>query len=96
MRAWSTRAPTSEGSGETESMPDLDERPASSRSAISPITAVGLTSSMMRSQYSRVSAGATSRAAPSAAAVEPLMEVSGTRSSWLTMPRNSARIRSSS
>ena len=50
---------------------------------------------MMR-KYSRVSAGATSRAAPSAAAVEPLMEVSGTRSSWLTMPRNSARIRSSS
>ena len=29
-------------------------------------------------------------------AVEPLMEVSGARSSWLTMPRNSARNRSSS
>ena len=48
---------------------------------------------MMR-KNSRVSVGATSRAAPRAAAAEPLMEVSGTRSSWLTMPRNSARIRS--
>ena len=30
------------------------------------------------------------------AAVEPLMEVSGARSSWLTRPMNSARMRSSS
>ena len=33
---------------------------------------------------------------PSTVAAEPLIAVSGVRSSWLTMPRNSARSRSSS
>ena len=50
---------------------------------------------MMRKNW-RVVAGSEAGEAPSAVAAEPLMEVSGTRSSWLTMPRNSARSRSSS
>ena len=43
-----------------------------------------------------ISAGSSSDAASSRVVTEPLMEVSGVRSSWLTMPRNSARSRSSS
>ena len=93
VRARSTSAATSEGSGETESVP-VSMRPASSRSAISPIMRSAWSSTMRMN--SRVSAGANCREVPSSAPVEPLMEVSGTRSSWLTMPRNSARWRSSS
>ena len=48
---------------------------------------------MMR-ENSRISAGSRSAASSSSVTAEPLMEVSGSRSSWLTMPRNSARIRS--
>ena len=52
-------------------------------------------SSMMRKNWT-ISAGSSAGEAPSTVAAEPLMEVSGARSSWLTMPRNSARRRSSS
>ena len=52
-------------------------------------------SSMIRKNCS-ISAGSGTGAAFSTVAVEPLMEVSGARSSWLTMSRNSARSRSSS
>ena len=44
----------------------------------------------------RISAGSRSDVASSMVVAEPLMEVSGVRSSWLTMPRNSARSRSNS
>ena len=50
---------------------------------------------MMR-KNSRISAGSSSGVVLSTVATEPLMEVSGARSSWLTMLRNSARSRSSS
>ena len=52
-------------------------------------------SSMMRKNCC-VSAAPKPPVAPSTVAVEPLIAASGVRSSWLTMPRNSARIRSSS
>ena len=52
-------------------------------------------SSMIRKNCN-ISAGSRAGEAPSTVAAEPLMEVSGARSSWLTMPRNSARNRSSS
>ena len=52
-------------------------------------------SSMMR-KNSRISAGSSSGEAASTVVVEPLMEVSGARSSWLTRPKHSARWRSSS
>ena len=45
-------------------------------------------SSMMR-KNSRVSAGSNSGEAANTVVVEPLMEVSGARSSWLTKPKNS-------
>ena len=93
VRARSTSAATSEGSGETESVP-VSMRPASSSSETRPIMRSACPSTMRMN--SRVSAGANCRDAPSRAAVEPLMEVSGIRSSWLTMARNSARWRSSS
>ena len=51
--------------------------------------------SMMRKNWSSSAWGGTGTA-PSTVAVEPLIEVSGARSSWLTIPRNSARCRSSS
>ena len=49
---------------------------------------------MMRKNWSSSAWGGTGTA-PSTVAVEPLIEVRGARSSWLTMPRNSARCRSS-
>ena len=52
-------------------------------------------SSMIRKSW-RVTAGSRSAADPSAVAAEPLIEVRGVRSSWLTVARNSARSRSSS
>ena len=51
--------------------------------------------SMMRKNWSSSACGGTGTA-PSTVAVEPLIEVRGARSSWLTIPRNSARCRSSS
>ena len=51
--------------------------------------------SMMRKNC-RTSAGSRTREARSTVAVDPLIEVSGARSSWLTMLRNSACSRSSS
>ena len=50
---------------------------------------------MMRKNWS-ISAGSRSDAASVSVAAEPLMAASGVRSSWLTMPRNSARSRSNS
>ena len=50
-------------------------------------------SAMMR-WNSRISAGSSSAASSSSASAEPLMAISGARSSWLTRPRNSVRIRS--
>ena len=44
----------------------------------------------------RISARSGARETPSTAVAEPLMALSGVRSSWLTMDRNSARWRSSS
>ena len=93
VRARSTRNATSVGSGETESVP-ASMRPASSRSAISPIVRSACSSTMRMN--SRVSASENCRPVPSSAAVEPLIAASGVRSSWLTMLRNSARMRSSS
>ena len=51
--------------------------------------------SMMRKNWS-ISAWGGGGAAASTVAVEPLIEVSGARSSWLTIPRNADRCRSSS
>ena len=45
---------------------------------------------------SRISAASRTREASSTVAAEPLIAASGARNSWLTMPRNSARIRSNS
>ena len=49
--------------------------------------------SMIRKKRS-ISAGSRVSAEPVRVAADPLMEASGARSSWLTMPRNSARSRS--
>ena len=92
-RAWSTSAATSEGSGATDSVP-ASMRPASSRSPIR-LSMRSACASMMRKNCA-TSAGPKRREARSTVAVEPLIEVSGARSPWLTMPRNSARMRSSS
>ena len=92
-RAWSTSAATSEGSGATDSVP-VSMRPASSRSPIR-LSMRSACSSMMRKNCV-TSAGPKMREARSTVAAEPLIEVSGARSSWLTRPRNSARMRSSS
>ena len=45
---------------------------------------------MMRNSW-RVSAGSSGNGALCAVAADPLIDVSGARSSWLTIPRNSAR-----
>ena len=92
-RACSTRPATAAGSGTTDSVP-ASMRPASSRSPIRP-RMWSACSSMIRKNCT-ISAGSRAGEAPRTVAAEPLMEVSGARSSWLTMPRNSARNRSSS
>ena len=92
VRACSTSSPSSEGSGATERVP-ASIRPASSRSPISTLMRSAC-SSMMRKNC-RVSAGPKLCAGPSTVVVEPLMAASGVRSSWLTIPRKSTRIRSS-
>ena len=91
LRARSTSAATSAGSGDTESVP-VTMRPWSSRSPIRP-RIWSACSSMTRKNCS-ISAGSAAGEAPSTVAVEPLIEMSGVRSSCLTMPRNSARSRS--
>ena len=93
LRACSTSAPTSAGSGETERVP-VSIRPTSSRSPMRPVSRSAC-SSMMRKNCC-ISAGLKPREAPSTVAVEPLMAASGVRSSWLTMLRNSECMRSSS
>ena len=91
LRARSTRAATSEGSVVTESVPE-SMRPASSRSRMRPRMWPAC-SAMMR-WNSRISAGSSSAASSSSASAEPLMAISGPRSSWLTRLRNSVRVRS--
>ena len=93
FRARSTSAVTSEGSGVTESVP-ASMRPASSRAPMRPRMCPAC-SRMMR-WNSCISAGSRSADSSRSVAAEPMMEVSGARSSWLTKPRNSARSRSSS
>ena len=93
LLARSTSAATSAGSGATGSVP-VSMRATSSRSATRSCM-WSACSSMMRKNC-RTTAGSMSMDEPSTVAAEPLMEVSGPRSSWLTMPRNSARSRSSS
>ena len=93
VRAWSTRTGTSEGSGVTDRVP-ASMRPASSRSRIR-LHMCSACSSMSRKNGS-ISAGGGTGEAPSTVAVEPRIEVSGIRNSWLTMSRNSDRKRSSS
>ncbi len=91
LRAWSTSAATSVGSGDTDRVP-VTIRPWSSRSPSRP-RMWSACSSMTRKNCS-ISAGSGVVGSPSTVAVEPLMATSGVRSSWLTMPRNSARMRS--
>ena len=89
--ARSTRVATSVGSGATESVPE-SMRPASSRSLMSP-RMWSVCSTMMR-KNSRISARSSVDEVSIRVAAAPLIEVSGARSSWLTMSRNSARSRS--
>ena len=89
--ARSTRVATSVGSGDTESVP-VSMRPASRRSLMRP-RMWSVCSTMMR-KNSRISARSSVDEVSSRVAAEPLIEVSGARSSWLTMSRNSARDRS--
>ena len=93
LLAWSTRAATSTGSGLTESVP-VSMRATFSRSLIS-LLIWSACRSMMRKNCI-ISAGPKVVEPPITVAAEPLMEVSGARSSWLTMARNSARSRSRS
>ena len=48
----------------------------------------------MLRKNSRISARASSAASSSSVSAEPLMAISGARSSWLTRPGNSVRMRS--
>ena len=48
--------------------------------------------SAMRRKYARISGRCIAGAASSRVAAEPLTELSGARSSWLTMPRNAASL----
>ena len=91
--ASSTAAATPVASGETDRVP-ASMRPASRRSLIRPRIRSAC-SSMTRKNCS-TSAGSSAWEAPSTVVVEPLMAASGVRSSWLTMPRNSDRSRSTS
>ena len=93
LRARSTRAAASAGSGLTSSAP-VSMR-ATSSSAPTRSFMWSAWSSMMRKNW-RITPGSRSVADPSAVAAEPLMDVRGARSSWLTVARNSARSRSCS
>ena len=92
-RAWPTRAARAAGSVANESVP-ASIRATSSRSRIR-LRIRSACWSMMRKNW-RASAGSKGADEPSTAAAEPLIEVRGVSSSWLTMPRNSARCRPSS
>ena len=91
LLACSTSSAISEGSGATESVP-VSMRPASSRSPIRP--RICLACSSITRRNSRSSAGSSVCEASSKVPIEPMMAASGVRSSWLTRPRNSVRIRS--
>ena len=92
-RARSTSGASSTASGLTGSVPVL-MRATSSRLSISS-RMLSDCSTMMRRNW-RSSAGSRSSAASIIVVAEPRIVVSGVRSSWLTMPRNSARSRSMS
>ena len=91
--AWSTRDAIPEASGAIESVP-ASIRVTSRRSLIR-LRIWSACSSMIRKNW-YASAGLKGDMELSALAAEPLMAVNGIRSSWLTVPRNSARSRSSS
>ena len=93
VRARSTIAATSAGSGATDSVP-VSMRAASSRSPIRACMWSACSSTMRKN--SRAWDGSRAAGSPSAVAAQPLIDTSGACSSWLTMPRNSARSRSSS
>ncbi len=93
LRASATRRATSVGSGETASVP-VSMRATSSRSLIS--TCIRSTWVLMIRKNCRISAGFSAAGGSNRVVMEPLTEVSGVRSSWLTIARNSARSRSSS
>ena len=78
FRAWSTSAATFEGSGATVSVP-ASMLPASRRFAMRPLM-WSACPSMMRKNCSISARGGTGAAA-STVAVDPLIEVSGARSS---------------
>ena len=90
-RARSTRSAAALGSGDTDSVPE-SMRPASRRSAMSP--RMWPACSAMRRWNSRRSAGSSPSASSSSVSADPLIDVSGARSSWPTSPRNSVRRRS--
>ena len=91
--ASSTRTATRDGSGSTGSVP-VSMRATSSRLLIrSRMWSAWL--SMIRKNCA-ISAGSRSEESSIRVAADPLMEVRGVLSSWLTIPRNSARRRSSS
>ena len=93
LRASSTRAATSVGCAVTDSMP-VSILVRSRRSLIRLRMRSACSSTIWKNW--RTSAAPSGEEAPSTVAAEPLMVVSGVRSSWLTAPRNSARSRSSS
>ncbi len=89
--AWSTKRATTAGSGETDSVP-VSMRPWSSRAATRP--SVRSACSLMIRKSCTIAAGFWARYTPSTAMAEPLMNLSGERSSSLTMPsfRDSSRV----
>ena len=91
--ASSTRTATSTGPGATDRLPV--SMCATSRRSLISSRIRSVCASMIRWNWS-VSAGFSAAEGSSRVVTEPLTEVSGVRSSWLTMPRNSARSRSSS
>ena len=88
--AWFTRPATTVGSGVTDNEP-ASIRVMSRRSLIR-LRIWSACSSMIRKK-SPISAGLSVDEAVSKVAAEPLMVVSGVRSSWLTMLKNSPRSR---
>ena len=91
LRARSTSSAAAAGSGATDRVPE-SMRPASRRSAISP--RMWPDCSRMMRWNSRISAGSSAADSSSSATADPVIDVSGVRSSWLTSPRNSVRRRS--
>ena len=93
LLASSTRTVTSTGSGDTGRVP-VSMRATSRRSPIR-WRMLSDWSRMIRKNWV-ISAGSRSEAASSRVSTDPLMAAKGVLSSWLTMPRNSARSRSRS